>query len=268
MVLDCIFPRKQDTANQQPTPVVVMSDLVDPGAAAVCGPIDASDGKDVQLGTVVVRDPGGRREAGEKRQLPARIPSPLVLVSTRRLQPMRPYRGNTARGIGKETSYTVKLNGTVQLVYTVGSNEQALLTTDDHPDLIDLVNKAKRQGGSPQGGGRFLINEYRHVLVPTQDGEVLYAGVYTRDLEFEFEGTLISPVAPSAIRPRGSLARTSCRHQVHTRRRGDGCSLRRGDPTTHGAPSVPHRSRPVWRARRSPADAASGEAERRSHLRE
>ncbi|MEI8351659.1 MAG: hypothetical protein WCG36_05030, partial [bacterium] len=51
-------------------------------------------------------------------------------------------------------------------------------------------------------GGSFAINEFRHVLVPNIAGtEVLYAGAYTRDLEFEFEGTLITPVAPANIRP-------------------------------------------------------------------
>jgi hypothetical protein len=46
-----------------------------------------------------------------------------------------------------------------------------------------------------------VINEFRHVLVPTQSREVLFAGVYTRDLEFAFGGQLISPVAPPDIEP-------------------------------------------------------------------
>ncbi len=61
-----------------------------------------------------------------------------------------------------------------------------MLTTDDHPELVVLVNEAKRKGGSSQGGGGFLINEYRHVLVPTQSGKVLHAGAYTKDLEFKY----------------------------------------------------------------------------------
>jgi len=113
---------------------------------------------------------------------------------------MPPYSGNTAKAIGKDARYTVKLDGTIQLTYSVNSNERALLTTDCHDELVALVNEAKRRGGSSQGGGGFLINEYRHVLVPTQANEVVLAGTYTRDLEFTFNDSLISPVAKSGIK--------------------------------------------------------------------
>ena len=66
-----------------------------------------------------------------------------------------------------------------------------------------MVNEAKRHGGASQGGGRFLINEYRHVLVPTLNNVVLFAGVYTRDLEFEFEGGGCSSTAPDREERRG-----------------------------------------------------------------
>ena len=73
-------------------------------------------------------------------------------------------------------------------LYEVSRNERALLTVDGHDELVAIVNEAKRHGGSTQGGGGFLIYEYRHVLVPTPSGGVLYAGDYTRDREFQFEG--------------------------------------------------------------------------------
>lgn len=129
------------------------------------------------------------------------VPAPLLLVAIRPCEHMSPYPGNTSRAIGKDARYTVKLDGTVQLTYTISTDERALLTTDGHDELVALVNEAKRRGGSPQGGGGFLINEHRHVLVPTQSGDVVYAGVYTRDLEFVFEKSLITPVARSGIRP-------------------------------------------------------------------
>lgn len=113
---------------------------------------------------------------------------------------MKPYTGNTAKGIAKDARYTVKLDGSVQLLFEVGDKEHALLTTDAHPELVAMVNEAKRQGGSQQGGGGFVINEFRHVLVPTLDGRVLFAGLYTHDLDFTFEGSLISPVAPPSVR--------------------------------------------------------------------
>ena len=37
--------------------------------------------------------------------------------------------------------------------------------------------------------------------MPTQLGSVLFAGIYTRDLEFTFGDSLVSPVARSRIRP-------------------------------------------------------------------
>jgi hypothetical protein len=199
-VLDCICPRSPDASPQDIKPIVVLEDLIDPGAAVACGPIDASDNKDLEPGGLPRFS--GAKLGGEKSGRPIRLklPAAVSVVSTRQEEPMKPYPGNTAHGIAQDTRYTVKLDGAVQLVYSVGNDERALLTTDGHPELVQLVNEAKRRGGSAQGGGSFVINEYRHVLVPTQSGEVLYAGVYTRDLEFDFEGTLISPVAPSSIR--------------------------------------------------------------------
>jgi mRNA-degrading endonuclease RelE of RelBE toxin-antitoxin system len=191
-VLECILPRRTEPTQEPPTPVVVLADLIDPIAATASGPIDAS----------VPSDSTGASESRVKSGVGVhRAPTPLIVTMARRQEPMKPYRGNSSKGIGKETRYSVKLDGTVQLVFAVGKNERALLTTDGHPELVELVNAAKRVGGS-QGGGGFLINEFRHVLVPTPAGtEVLYAGVYTRDLEFEFENALISPVAPLNIRP-------------------------------------------------------------------
>ena len=111
---------------------------------------------------------------------------------------MTAYSGNTAKANGKEARYTVKLDSSIQLTYAASNSERALLTTDGHDELVQLVNDAKRSGGATKGGGGFFINEFRHVLVPTQNG-LLYAGKYTRDLEFVFNTTVVSPVAPSGI---------------------------------------------------------------------
>lgn len=202
-VLERICPKRTNLAGDPPTPVVVLSDLIDPVAAETSGPIDASP--PAERAGVSAHDAKARPKSvlRETSKTPNRVPTPAPLVVTiaRRQEPLKPYRGNISKGIGKETRYTVKLDGTIQLLYGVGRNERALLTTDGHP-VVDLVNQAKRFGGGSQGGGGFLINEFRHVLVPLPSGEdVLYAGSYTRDLEFEFENTLISPVAPQSIRP-------------------------------------------------------------------
>ncbi len=201
-VLDAICPKNIETASERFTPVVVLGDLVDATAAVACGPIVASDAEeDIPMEEPARADPSANLKTSgrtERHQPPA----PLVVLTTRQNEPMKPYQGNTARGISKDTHYTVTLDGKVRLEYSVDRDERWLLTTDAHPDLVTMVNEAKRSGGSAQGGGSFAINEFRHVLVPNIAGtEVLYAGAYTRDLEFEFEGTLITPVAPANIRP-------------------------------------------------------------------
>ncbi len=178
-VLEHLCPKKAPPSSPVPQPIVLVADMVDSRTAGLCGPIVA-DGYENQEHAVT----------------PGVVPEPLAVVSTKELDPMKPYSGNLAKGIAKDSRYTVKLDGTIQLLYHVGDREHALLTTD----LIKLVNEAKRAGGSSAGGGGFVINEYRHVLVPTQKSGVLFAGVYTRDLEFAFEGTTISPVASSTIK--------------------------------------------------------------------
>ncbi len=190
-LLECVSPRKSEVLSGDSLPVVVRKDLIGDAAANVSGPIDTSDGQ--EAGDVVA--------VKSAVPMPVSVPAPLLLVAIRRREHMLPYPGNTSRAIGKDARYTVKLDGTVQLTYTISTDERVLLTTDGHDELVALVNEAKRRGGSPQGGGGFFINEHRHVIVPTQSRDVVYAGVYTRDLEFMFEDSLISPVARSGIRP-------------------------------------------------------------------
>lgn len=198
-VLEYLLPRRA-TMFEPPTPVVALTDLVDSLAADVSGPLDAGEQKQpvIELREAQYSPAHELIEAVHA----ASSVAPLVVSTTRRQDPMSPYAGNTARAIAKDAHYTVKLSGEVALLYYVGSRETTLLTTDDHPELVAMVNAAKRAGGSTQDGGRFVINEFRHVLVPNIAGEqVLLAGVYTRDLEFQFEGSVISPVAPIGIRP-------------------------------------------------------------------
>jgi mRNA-degrading endonuclease RelE of RelBE toxin-antitoxin system len=198
-ILECICPKNPDIAPEPPLIVRSVHDLVDARAAQATGPIDASG--DADMSRIGPEAAVSAKALGSAAQVPATAEPPLVSI-VRRQEPMTPYKGNTARAIAKDTRYTVKLNGKVALLYYVDERETALLTTDDHPELVGIVNAAKRAGGNTQDGGSFVVNEYRHVLVPNAAGErVLFAGVYTRDLEFRFEGSLISPIAPSTIRP-------------------------------------------------------------------
>src|SRR5262249_21155887 len=63
-------------------------------------------------------------------------------------------------------------------------------------------------------GCAFYINEYRDVLVPdTSSGGSVYAGNYTRDLEFDYNGTPITPRPPQGLSP-GDPARACPRHPL------------------------------------------------------
>jgi hypothetical protein len=113
------------------------------------------------------------------------------------------WPGNVPSNVGRDAKYSVKSGGrdgmVVKLLYRMERREEALLSTAEHDDLVDMVNKVK-VAKSGQPGGAFYINEYLDVLVPTPDGCYL-AGRYGRPLEFEFEGRVIGPVASSDLEP-------------------------------------------------------------------
>jgi len=112
------------------------------------------------------------------------------------------YSGNSNRGISKSARYTVTASGEIRLKYFVGKNEFALLATGAHRELVDMVNGVKAKHGDGAGGA-FIINEFRHVVVPVRSGETSqsrYAGFYGADLTFPWEGQEIGPRAPSSLR--------------------------------------------------------------------
>jgi hypothetical protein len=114
------------------------------------------------------------------------------------------YPGLIPSNVNKDAKYSVvtrRASGGmgIRLIYRVSARERALLTTDRHDDLVELVNRVKLEQ-SAQPGGAFYINEYFDVLVPTQAG-CFYAGTYEKLLEFEFEGGLISPQPPHGLQP-------------------------------------------------------------------
>ena len=87
-------------------------------------------------------------------------------------------------------------------MYRLRTGERALITTAAHPELVDMVNHVKESVGNPPGGA-FYINEFGQVLVPVVgDGTEYYvAGEYKRQLQFEFEGTVIGPEPPEGLEP-------------------------------------------------------------------
>lgn len=112
------------------------------------------------------------------------------------------YTGNAPSNVNKDAKYSVVRGAggwEVRLIYRLSSSERALVTTSSHPELVDLVNGVKEDvNGAP--GGAFYINEYHHVLVPTDDG-CMCAGKYLQPLEFRFEGQVITAAAPPGLQP-------------------------------------------------------------------
>jgi hypothetical protein len=106
------------------------------------------------------------------------------------LRPL-PYPGKEPSNMSKDAKYGCRLDGRIKLEFDLGDGDETLLTTDEHPELVEMVKMVKGHFGEPLGGV-FYVNEYGHVLVKAA-GETWYAGEYHRLLEFEFEGRLIGP---------------------------------------------------------------------------
>ena len=127
------------------------------------------------------------------------------------------YPGNKRTNVNKDAKYTIRHEDgewVVKLVFTLGERLRTILANDAHGPLVDMVNEVKLHHNG-QEGGSFYINEYRHVLVPTEDG-ILFAGDYDAVLEFDFEGALVTPRAPDDLEPGDvwSGPRVGLRHKL------------------------------------------------------
>ncbi len=88
----------------------------------------------------------------------------------------------------------------VHLIYRSGHRERALLSTDLHRPLVDMVNdvKIEVQGAA---GGVFYINEWGHVLVKTADRECYYAGRYPDPMAFFYDDREVGSVPAPDLQP-------------------------------------------------------------------
>lgn len=104
------------------------------------------------------------------------------------------FLGNCPRNVSRDAKYGVRsgVRGpVVSLIYRSSTGERWLATTEDHPELAEMVNAVKQRHSVSQYGP-FYINEYKQVLVPVSDREYYLAGEYERPLVFDFEGHRLS----------------------------------------------------------------------------
>jgi hypothetical protein len=115
------------------------------------------------------------------------------------------YTGLTPSDVSRDAKYSV-VSGSdgdeIRLIYHISSREYFLLTTAQHPRLVEMVNAVKIElSGQPRGV--FYINEFRDVLVPDGHGGSYWAGNYEKNLEFEYEDEdgikIIGPKAPDGL---------------------------------------------------------------------
>ena len=107
------------------------------------------------------------------------------------------YTWNLPKNVCRDAKYGVRRHKgrmAVCLLYRTDFREEWSLSTDEHTELVDMVNRVKMEATSSPAGA-FYINEYRQVIVPAADVDAsiyYYAGEYDQDLEFLFEGKVIS----------------------------------------------------------------------------
>ncbi len=113
-----------------------------------------------------------------------------------------PYPGLIPSIVNKDAKYSVVHADDgmqVQLRFTLNHKEKAILTTDRHDQLVEMVNAVKQADGSAPGGA-FYLNEYFDVLVPTMNG-CFFAGSYENVLVFDLDGATVSPHRPPGVEP-------------------------------------------------------------------
>lgn len=105
------------------------------------------------------------------------------------------FTGNCPKNVSKDAKYAIRSAGgelVVALTYVSADGERWFATTEDHPDLVEMVNRVKTQAGDAPNGP-FYINEHGQVIVPAGPLATYYlAGEYDMPLRFEFEGKILS----------------------------------------------------------------------------
>ncbi len=110
------------------------------------------------------------------------------------------FAGNCPKNVSKDAKYSIRTGSAAQgydgpivaVIYESEDGERWHAATDNHPDLVNMVNEVKTSVGNPPNGA-FYINEYKQVIVPVVgSSDYFLAGAYELPLRFEFEGKVIS----------------------------------------------------------------------------
>lgn len=87
------------------------------------------------------------------------------------------FKGNCPGNVSQDAKYSIvreNRQSVVRLIYRTNNGEQWCITTEEHPELTNMVLAVKPDHGS------FYINEYNQVIVPAAEsgGGYLNAGTY------------------------------------------------------------------------------------------
>ena len=111
------------------------------------------------------------------------------------------YTGLSPQRVSRDAKYSVSAGGSITLEYRESTRVRYLLSTEDHPDLADMVNDVKVAWQGARGGA-FYINEFKFVLVPDGGGgPCFYAGQWDDTLVFRDGSLEVSPHAPEDLQP-------------------------------------------------------------------
>lgn len=136
-------------------------------------------------------------------------------------EPFPLFTGNCPNNVSRDAKYSVRTRDgqlVVGLLYRSADDEEWHAATDEHPDLIEMVNAVKITMGD-SANGPFYINEYGQVIVPVgPQAEYYLAGEFEGLLRFEFEGHTLSGEGKGL----------------------DGLDLRPGDIWTGPHPGIPY----------------------------
>jgi hypothetical protein len=122
------------------------------------------------------------------------------------------YNGNRPGNVRKSAKYQIRSRAgshVVAITYEAAEGERWYPSTDQHPELVKMVNDVKTTHGSAPGGS-FYINEYHQVIVPVVGSgqDYFLGGEYKKPLRFEFEDKVISgepidfdgrPLSPGSV---------------------------------------------------------------------